>query len=145
MSRGAYSLGELLKQSDSTTALLSRAREQCILRDRVAAELEPDLRTHLIAALDKEQVLVLYVDSSAWASRIRFVTRILRAKLTKAGMCFDKIKVRVQLQSLPQQAPNKTPKRGLSNANAAVIRQLADCIDDQSLGGALRRLASHGQ
>ncbi|MCG8426349.1 MAG: DciA family protein, partial [Chromatiales bacterium] len=89
-----------------------------------------------------DKTLILYTVSSAWASRLRFISRQLTGQLKGKGIQIENISVRVQLQHQPQKRPARRI-RNLGRENATLIEQLADHIEDDKLSAALRRLSRH--
>ena len=133
-----------MKFSGSTAALVAQVRDQTALLAQVTRELEPPLHTHVVAALMRGKHLILYVDSSAWASRLRFGSRTLRSRLIDKGSRIEKITVRVTIQSGAKRDRQQN-KRHLSRANSILLDKTADDIDDPNLCQALKRLSRHGR
>ncbi len=82
--------------SDTTLAsLIDRSRQQEALLMQVRDLLPAPLNRHCRAAILRDQLLVLYADSSAWASRLRYFTRNLCNHLQQQGVIVHKVSVRV--------------------------------------------------
>ncbi len=135
-------LGRLLRSSSDLNRLIARAQEQRALLARVTDELPSPLDQHCAAALERDGRLLLYTDSPAWSSRLRFHARTLSRQLRSKGLVFDRIIIRV---IPPGGSKRKVPKRGqgrnLSRENASIIRSLSESVDDPRLQAALKRLA----
>ena len=116
--------------------------QQAELLERVRDMLPAPLDQHALSAQRKERQLMLYCDSPAWASRLRFHSRELRNNLLADGVALDKVTVRVTPQSVPRRhrAP---PVRRLSRKNSDLLLQVAEGIDDPALRDALQRLGRH--
>ncbi|MCB1764297.1 MAG: DUF721 domain-containing protein [Gammaproteobacteria bacterium] len=137
------SLASIINNSGSTAALVAQTRRQATLLELVQRELETTLQAHLQVALLRDRLLILYTDSSAWASRLRFVSRTLRGRLSERGYQIDKITVRVSLKPA-ERAPGQH-RRSLSRENGRLLDRTADGIDDPDLRRALKRLSRHSQ
>lgn len=136
-------ISELLTSSGNFHILLSQAREQQLLLGRIREALPSPLDQHCQAVLGKEHRLILYTDSPAWASRLRFFSRNLLDQLSKTGLEFDRVMVRVMALPVPKHRKPRQPQT-LSPANARLVTQVAETIDDPLLGAALKRLGRHG-
>jgi hypothetical protein len=125
-------LQQLLEQADSLVCLTRQVRGM----------LPSGLSAHLSAAIGRERVLVLYTDSPAWATRLRFAAPGLRAALSG----FDDTQVQV-VPDAPGPAPGSgkgSRKARLSHRAAEQIRVMAGTISDPDLRQTLTRLAQHG-
>ncbi|MGD2117474.1 MAG: DciA family protein [Chromatiales bacterium] len=127
------------------TLLHNSARQRQLLEHM--RKLLPDpLGEHCVAASHVDQTLVLFTDSSAWASRLRFYSRELRHRLSNSSVPTQKIDVRV----IPKHTEttslnNKSGKAAkLSPTAAEIILQTADTIEDTDLRQALQRLGKLG-
>lgn len=130
--------------SGRAAALIKRVRDQSALLAQVKRELEPSLQEHVVAALVHSKQLILYTDSSAWASRLRFASRTLRGRLIDKGSRIEKITVRITIRSETSRRSQRI-KRHLSPENGALLDQTADTIDDPDLRQALKRLSRHSR
>ena len=144
MARTPQALFDILNGSTAAASLVAQIREQSALLALVKRELEESVNAHLLATLMHDKQLILYADSPAWASRLRFGSRTLRGRLVSRGMEIRKITVRVFLQSGRRRGGPHT-ERHLSRANADVIETTAETIDDPGLRRALKRLSRHGR
>ncbi len=133
---------ELLTASSKLRMLLSQAQEQRSLLRRIQGILPSPLDKHCHAVLEKQPRLILYTDSPAWASRLRFFSRNLLELLSKTGLEYDRVMVRVMVMSISKQRkPNR--RQRLSTTNAKLVTEVAETINDPLLGAALRRLGKH--
>ncbi len=101
------------------------------------------LGQHCLSAQQRRSHLILHTDSSAWASRLRYLSRDLRAKLRSKGVLVQKIEVRVFIGNPPTRRSTRLVRR-LSQDNAKLIEATADEIQDAKLRAALKRLSQHG-
>jgi hypothetical protein len=125
-------LQQLLEHADSLVCLTRQVREM----------LPSGLSAHLSAAVGRDRVLVLYTDSPAWATRLRFAAPGLRAALSG----FDDTQVRV-VPGSSGPAPGTgsgSRKARLSRRAAEQIRVMAGTISDPELRQTLARLAERG-
>lgn len=101
------------------------------------------LDQHCLSAQQRRSHLIIHTGSSAWASRLRYFSRDLRAKLRSKGVVVQKIEVRVFISN---PSSTKRPTRHihrLSQDNAKLIAATADEIQDANLRAALKRLSQH--
>lgn len=144
MPRTPRSLAAIINSSGSAAALVAKVRAQTALLALVKQELDMSLKEHLSAAFMRNRQLVLYVDSSAWASRLRFGSRVLRSRLNGNGLKIEKVTVRIALPSAIRLG-NKRIERHMSRENGILIEKTADAIDDPNLRQALKRLSRHSR
>lgn len=82
------SLSELLRSGD-ISELQREARRRRALADEIRSALTPDEAAHVVGAhVDPEGVLVVSVDSAAWAARLRFARpdgRPVRVRVAPPG------------------------------------------------------------
>lgn len=133
---------DYFQHTNTLHGLLEQSRVQSLLLKRVRALIPPPLNTHCTAVVQKGAQLVLYVDSSTWASRLRFTTRELTRQLNTSGIATERITVRVLVGSRPPKR-KRIQIRHLSAENAFLINQTAAGIEDHDLSEALVRLGKH--
>jgi hypothetical protein len=133
---------DFLQRTSTLHGLLEQSKAQLLLLQRVRSLIPSPLDSHCTAAVQKGTQLVLYVDSSTWASRLRFTTRDLARQLNAGGITTERITVRVLLTSKPPRR-EYARIRQLSPENAALINQTAAGIADSNLREALLRLGKH--
>lgn len=124
---------------ESMQASVCDQEKMCAL---VRSLLPENLASHCLYVQSKDGQLLIYADSSAWASRLRFFSRDLTARLKDAGRSVKKINVRVLLTNPERPKPSRCA-RLLSTDNAALLAAVAEGIDDPALADALRRLSRH--
>ncbi len=138
----ARSVGTLLRADPSLQALLERAREVEETADKVRNALPPQLGTHVRTVRINQKMVVIYADSPAWASRIRYLAgQIIRA-LRDKGVLVDGVKAAVLVPESQRRVrlPQRKPRR-LSADNARMIQASAEAIQDPGLRTAMLRLA----
>jgi hypothetical protein len=118
------------------------AQEQ--LLQQVRACLPSPLDRHCLGAIPRAEVLILLVESSAWASRLRYLASELLKQLRRRQIRFKRIQIRVSVDTLSLPI-RKTSRRAipLSSDNAKRLRDLAASMDDDQLRSALQRLSRH--
>lgn len=131
---------DLLSRNPQVSNLLKELSQQQTLLKTVLTLLPPPLDQHCLAVQLKERKMLIYTDSSAWASRLRFHSRELSRDLATNGVPIQKITVRVSPQS-PGRRTAPRRMNSLSPENARIIRQTAEDICDPGLSAALSRLA----
>jgi len=117
---------------------------QELLLKQVREALPAPLAPHCSRAIPRGEVLILLVESSAWASRLRYAGRELLRQLQRRRLRFTRVQIRVTLD--PRPLPPRTAGRRalpLSAQNAALLQNLAESVDDEGLKTALRRLSRH--
>lgn len=133
-------LNEFLSCSSQATGIQQRLEEHRQLLRLVRSLLPAPLDHHCLATVLKDERLLLYTDTSAWASRMRFHSRELTRELVAKRIQIKKISVRVMIQPSDRRRKARGMRR-LSSENATLIRQTADDLSDPDLKAALQRLA----
>jgi hypothetical protein len=108
----------------------------------VGSLLDHDARLHCQVGNVRDGVLILYVDSTAWASRLHYQSPALLTQLQqrKGLAALRQIEVKV----LPgQEKEVKYQRVKLSHEAASCLRACADSIADNDLREALQHLAAH--
>lgn len=90
-------VGDLLSGS-RLGDIVSRARDADTLFKQIKELLPPEVAEHVTGASRREETVLVYADSPAWASRLRFHTPDLLRWLTPR---FDGAVERVQVRVMP--------------------------------------------
>jgi hypothetical protein len=137
-----FQIGNLLDRSDASR-LLSRARALGEL-DALVHELVPSpLNGHCRVMSVRDDILIVAVDSAAWAARLRYQSSELVKRL--AGLSSMKLRtVQVRVRASDQLPGCRiTPVRQpVSGSNSMALKHAARCVSDTGLKAALLRLAS---
>mgnify|MGYP002713008998 CR=1 FL=1 len=133
---------DYFQRKNTLHGLLEKSKVQSLLLQQIRALIPSPLDTHCAAVVQKGSQLVIYVDSSTWASRLRFTARDLTRRLNSSGIATERVTVRVLVTSKPPERPHTRTKR-LSVENASLINQTAADITDEGLRNALIRLGRH--
>jgi hypothetical protein len=99
---------------------------------------------HCIKAIPHKDVLVLLAESSAWASRLRYLGQDLLQRLKNRQVHFKRIQIKISV--IPKPSDRKKPlkqARLLTMENAKLLRCLAESMHDEELKLALQRLSQH--
>ncbi len=106
--------------------------------------LPTQLSDHCLGLVAKPNQLILYADSSAWASRLRYFSSELITKLRHNNLGINKISVKVVLDNRGGKTGSKErTAQFLSTENADFLQRVADHTQDPDLQAALRRLSLH--
>lgn len=136
-------LTKLLDQSASAAGnILRRGQYLQRLNQLLSRVLDTESRLHCRIGNVRDGLLILYTDSTAWATRLRYQAPALLAQLQqqKGLEGLQKIELRV----LPEGKQEvKHQKASLSNEAASCITACADGIEDERLRNALKHLAKH--
>ncbi|MBK1734348.1 hypothetical protein CKO15_03420 [Halorhodospira abdelmalekii] len=122
-------------------ALIDHTRVLEQLRRRLQPWLPEELRGEWhLARLDADE-MVLVASSSAWAMRLRYLSRTLQEAAEKIGGTRPQ-RVSIRIAPNPAQRSRLQPPGPLSDRASAVLRSAAATTDDPRLREALARLAS---
>lgn len=111
---------------------------------QVQGLLPPPLNDHCTGLVVRNDQLILFTDSSAWASRLRYYSRELIIKLKQNDLNINKISVKVMMHDWQKDSiRTDVGARLLSTENADFIMRVAEHTSDPDLQAALRRLSSH--
>lgn len=132
-------LPELIHQQLTTTAAVSQRA-----RDALAARLGSSLCGHVLFIRTEMHRVHVTVDSSAWATRLRFMEQEILSELG-----YNPGEGRVVVHVLPpgtrlpcaRDSEREPPRASHRTANA--IQRTAETIDDQQLRQSLEKLAAH--
>ena len=121
-------------------AVYRQARDLARLRRHLARALTPDLAPHLAGVSGDRARLVVYADSAAWATRLRYQAPVLE----KAAADLLGARPRLVFRNVPKRErgqPAESDARGLTDAARATLESAARTIGDEELAAAIRRLA----
>ncbi|MCP3670007.1 MAG: DUF721 domain-containing protein [Gammaproteobacteria bacterium] len=112
---------------------------------QLVKELLPSpLNDHCLSLVTKPRQLILYTDSPAWASKLRYFSRELITLLRNKQIDINKISVKIIMDNRRIVAKHRVREaRLLSTENANLLSRVADHTPDPGLQAALRRLSSH--
>jgi hypothetical protein len=136
----SHSLDALLNSSSQLKQLASIARQLQRLREQVRGQLPPNLVGHFLGAQYRDGTLVIYMDSSASATLLRYQQRELAYRLAAALLPSTHIKIQVAHPPAVAVA-SKPAVRSLPAAARAMLESAAAGLEDGPLSRSLRRLA----
>jgi hypothetical protein len=143
MPRKPKPIAALMRKSAPLERLRLELAHQARILRQLGADLPAELAPHLLAARVKGSELLIYLDTPAWATRLRFLApQVLRAA-RRVEPTVSSVAVRVSVMRQP--APSHHAIRPISPAAAAVIGEAGAQIEDEALRAALLRLASRGR
>ena len=141
---GLVAVGTIMLESPKFFELVQKTRYHQRLLATVQTHLPPDLRAHCSGVTTIGGQLLLFTESSVWATRLRYQQRDLIDRLREQAY-LPISAVRIQVVPPAQiLSPARRPLQ-LSHANAATIRKAATTIGDSGLRAALERLAKHAR
>lgn len=116
---------------------------------RLTREAVPEpMRPHVMACAVRDRTLVVFTDTAAWGSQLRFIQPlILETIRDRTGHQLDSVRLKVQQAATerpadPSTASSQSPdSRDISQRSRAVIASAAEGISDPDLAAALQRLA----
>lgn len=147
--KSSRSLDKLFEEAhDDLAILVTRTRQLKRWTALFRSQIENELAPHCYISNIEDTVLAVFVDSAAWATRLRFQVPHLLPILRKIHPVFAKLE-NIKVKILTQNNARNTPAQQLhgptmSTDNANIINSLSESIDDPALQEALQRLARHG-
>jgi hypothetical protein len=146
--KSTRSLDKLFDEAHEDLAILvTRTRQLMRWTALFRAQIDNELAPHCYLSNIQDRTLIVYVDSAAWATRLRFQIPQLLDKLRATNPVFsnlEEVKIKVLTQSqqhLHDIVVSTGPTMSAENAN--VINSLSESIDDSGLRKALQELAHH--
>ena len=137
----------IIHRNNALSQLAKQAQHLSIIDKVVKNHLDASLRAHCKVANYRENTLCLHVDSPVWATRLRFALPMLTTQLQQTYEFKHLQEINVHLSKhIPSHTHEKRRiKLKLSKETAEQLDCLADCVTDEKLSGALKRLAKHHQ
>lgn len=138
-----HPLTDLLKNANfPAEGVLQRGQFLHRLNRLVSHLLDDDSKRHCQVGNVRDNTLILYVDTTAWASRLRYQGPALLKQLQqrKGLESLQQVEVRVMPQ---EEKVSKEHKAELSGVASSCISACAESIGDDGLRNALQNLAAH--
>ena len=137
-------ISKLLISEKPFAQLGTQLAEQDALLKLVRGLLPTPVDQHCIRAIPHQDILVLMAESSAWASRLRYLGQDLLQRLKDRQLRFKRIQIKVSVNPRPA-VRNKTLRqaRPLTMENAKLLHSLAESMTNGELKRALLRLSQH--
>lgn len=143
MPRKTHSLDALLGSSPQLKQLTAAARQLQRLREQIRGQLPSNLLSHFVGAQWQGNTLVIFMDSSASATLLRYQQRELTYRLATVHLTANHIKIQVALP--PATATPKKPARSLPPAICSMLESTAAGLEDGALSRSLRQLARRSE
>ncbi len=130
-------------QNRTLAVFQGRLNQQQALLRRLRNALPQSLANHLLHCVVNERKLLIYTDSAAWASQLRFLQQDLLQTAGKVqGHPLEKLQIRILADQLGA-GPRTESKANLPSAEKiAMLRKQTNDIGDSPLQQALQRLGA---
>lgn len=138
----SHSLDALLDSNAQLKQLTAVTRQLQRLREQVRGQLPPNLVGHFLGAQWQDGTLVIYMDSSASATLLRYQQRELVYRLATVHLPANHIKIQVAHPPAVVVSP-KRAARSLSTAVRTILESTAADLEEGPLSRSLRHLARH--
>lgn len=135
----SHSLDALLDSSAQLKQMTAVARQLQRLREQVRGQLPPNLVGHFLGAQWQDGTLIIYMDSSASATLLRYQQRELIYRLATVHLPANHIKI--QVAHPPAAASPKQAARSLPEAVCTLLESTAAGLENGPLSRSLRHLA----
>jgi hypothetical protein len=146
MSKKFLPLKNHLQNSVEFATIRAKLQQNRAILQHIQQILPTPLDEHCVGLAIRPDQLVLYADSSAWASRLRYFARELEYKLEKKDLFFKKITIKVAIENRRTIKKSKNMRAKLLSAkNSDQLQKVAENTSDLDLRAALMRLSSHKQ
>ena len=140
----AQNLGEILRQSDQTSSMMSHAKFLLELRHILTKVLPCEIAAKCSIANYKSGNLIIFADNNAVAAKLKLLAGGLAGKISshlqRTGRQVTAVLIEVQPRNSPPAVPIKSIS--LSESGAQTIRELSIQVVDIELKNALELLAS---
>jgi Dna[CI] antecedent, DciA len=94
--RSPHSVKAVLGRSTPTlTRVSDQAGRQGFWKQWLARHLPDELTPHLSGVVEREQTLVIFAESAAWSTRLRYVMHELEAQIKQTQPTIQRVSVRV--------------------------------------------------
>lgn len=135
-------LGTIVTQNSTLRQLIRQALVNKDLEKRFKTYLDEPFRQHVQLVALRTGSLILNVDSSAWAAKLRYlVPDLLRLLNTDAAFpSVQTIRVKVAVSDRSQSAPKTKRVNPISGSSAVSLQHCADQVNDPALKDALLKL-----
>jgi hypothetical protein len=121
----------------------SQLEQQQLMLHRIREVLPDPLALHVLHCVKNGKKLLIYTDSAAWASQLRFYkSPILTAIATANGQAVENFQVRIFSEEVNPQKEGLKKANIPSVENIALIQNHGETIDDEELKQSLRKLSA---
>lgn len=129
MSRDPTPVNSLLERQDFA-AMRAQLEFQSRLLQAARLALPENLRSHCVHCVARDDSLILYADSPAWACQLRYYGPHLRLAVEAASGCsYREIRVRNLLPTITGQVPRPRP----TPPSAATVEHVRNCAESTTI------------
>ncbi len=139
------SIQKLISSQTNLASLGEQLSRQASLMQQVKSYLSPPLDTQIQAAVLKDQTLSLFVNSPAWASRLRYLAPQLIRQLKQSGMIVNAVRARIIPASGSAAKGRQLHRPVLSEESAESLRRTAESLEAGALRESMLRLSRHSK
>lgn len=130
-------------QNRTLVVFQSRLEQQQSLLRRIRNALLHPLASHVLHCVANEKKLLLYTDSAAWASQLRFLQQdILQAAGNAQAHPFEKLQIRILTNQLSGNPRTERKANLPSTERIMLLNNQANALGDSQLQQALQRLGA---
>ena len=104
--------------------------------------LDSETRLHCQVGNIRDGVLIIYIDSTAWATRLRYQTPALLQQLQQRKGLEGLHQIELRVLPAEKKELIEQPAK-LSQEASSCLSACAESLEDENLSNALRRLAAH--
>lgn len=136
-----------LRQPGSRVAKLVRQTKRLSELNRIFQAFLPSyLHAHAFLAKLDEESWVVQTDSSAWATRLRYLLPNLRRPLGEhLGMPIPPARIRIAPPAVPLPPPAPARRMHITESTAQLLEGAARDLPDRKLSAVMLRLAAHAR
>jgi len=136
----------LAESPDALQAVVNHTQRLEALNHTLRGCIPAPLNQHCQVANLRDNILILHADSSAWALKLRYSSRVLLQQLRQRGVPgLSAIEVKVRPDNAAVNRPEKIRHAHMSGKTAQLLDSIASDISDDRLKVALQRLSRHGK
>jgi hypothetical protein len=136
-------IGSIISNDSTISKLYKQSLEHINLQKTIINQLDPSIRDHIYISGTIKNTLVIFSDSPAWASKIRYSTAKIINTLNQHPhfKCIKTIRIKIDPSLNKQTTTSK--KSVLSKATSRHLVQVASDIHDNALKHSLLKLAQN--
>lgn len=142
--KSAVNINSILSHGPDISRLISHSNSLLKLQSILRSKLHSPESEHVFLASVSEDTAILYTDSPAWASKLRFKTQQLIDILSNISD-FPQIKtIRIKVSPTLYIEPEENTPTKLPPKTSKFLEEIANNMNDPELKSALIRLSKHG-
>ncbi|MGZ8142665.1 MAG: DciA family protein [Methylosarcina sp.] len=121
----------------------SQLEQQQLMLQLIREVLPDPLAQHVLHCVKNDKKLLVYTDSAAWASQLRFYkSPILTVLAATNGQAAENLQVRIFTEEVSPEKEGLKKANTPSVENIALIHNHGETIDDEELKQSLRKLSA---